>query len=247
MACGLLVVLLGTGACMNRAVRRDVVEDESLTVYLRSYSRLGSTVAQEYDQPVTIAPVRLAHILSRLDIRTRVEDGNERLPAIPTEFLYPMADAMAKALSEATADEQVVAMAIRKTKNFYLFDRKHLTSLVAYARGEHLFLHISRSGIIGRELHGITSLAAGYRFEFRLILVHLSERHLPFDTNHSARHGVGAAHPPPARRQVAGYITHILIRRDHLQIDNRLQDHWFGFLNRLDKCFAACCYKSDFL
>ena len=145
MACGLLVVLLGSGACMNRAVRRDVVEDESLTVYLRSYSRLGSTVAQEYDQPVTIAPVRLAHILSRLDIRTRVEDGNERLPAIPTEFLYPMADAMAKALSEATADEQVVAMAIRKTKNFYLFDRKHLTSLVAYARGEHLFLHISRS------------------------------------------------------------------------------------------------------
>lgn len=145
IACALLLALLGGSACVSRPVRRDVVQEDTLTVFLRSYSRWGSPVAQEYDQPLSIAPVRLAHILSRLDIRTPVKDGNERLPAIPTEFLYPMADAIAKALSQATPDEQVVVMAIRKTKNFYLFDRKHLTSLVAYARGEHLFIHLSRS------------------------------------------------------------------------------------------------------
>jgi len=143
IACALLLIA-GT-ACVSRPVRRDVVQEGTLTVFLRSYEKWGSPIPQEYDQPVNIAPVRMAHILSRLDIRTKVEDGNERLPAIPTEFLYPLAEAISKALSQATADEQVVAMAIRRTKNFYLFDRKHLTSLVAYTRGEHLFIHLSRS------------------------------------------------------------------------------------------------------
>ena len=145
IVCLLLLALLGSSACMSRAVRRDVVQDDSLTVFLRSYEDWGSPVPQEYDQPVNIAPVRMAHILSRLDIRTKVKDGNQRMPAIPTEFLYPMADALSKALSEATPDEQAVAMAIRKTKNLYLFDRKHLTSLVAYTRGEHLIIHLSRT------------------------------------------------------------------------------------------------------
>jgi len=143
IACALLLIA-GT-ACVSRPVRRDVVQEGTLTVFLRSYEKWGSPIPQEYDQPVNIAPVRMAHILSRLDIRTKVEDGNERLPAIPTEFLYPLAEAISKALSQAPADEQVVAMAIRRTKNFYLFDRKHLTSLVAYTRGEHLFIHLSRS------------------------------------------------------------------------------------------------------
>ena len=145
VACALLLLVLGGAACVSQAVRRNVLQGDTLTVFLRSYSQWGSPVAQEYDQPVTISAVRLAHILSRLDIRTPVEDGNERLPAIPTELLYPVADAMTKALSEATSDEQVVVMAIRRTKNFYLFDRKHLTSLLAYVRGDHLFIHLSRS------------------------------------------------------------------------------------------------------
>ena len=145
VACALLLVVLGASACVSRPVRRNVIQGDAITVFLRSENQWGSPVAKEYDQPVTIASVRLAHILSRLDIRTPVEDGNDRLPAIPTEFLYPMADAMAKALAEATSDEQVVVMAIRRTKNFYLFDRKHLTSLLAYVRGDHLFIHLSRS------------------------------------------------------------------------------------------------------
>jgi hypothetical protein len=60
-------------------------------------------------------------------------------------MLYPIAEGVSQALSEATPDEEVVVMAIARSKRFYVFDRKHLTSFIAYHRGEHLYIHLSRT------------------------------------------------------------------------------------------------------
>ena len=144
------LVLLGIGlvaftAACTHPVKRDVFSEDGLKVFLRSDRMLIRTVEKEYSHPITISSVRIAHILSRIDIRTQAADGKQRVPAIPTEILYPAAEGIAQALAEATPDEQVVVMSTKKTKRFYLFDRKYLTSFIVYARGEHLIVHLSRS------------------------------------------------------------------------------------------------------
>ena len=140
-----LVVVFLVGGCFARPVRRPVYRDGGIQVFLRSEKRLTQVVEKEFSHPVTIAAVRMGHILSRIDIRTDADDGNDRLPAIPTEILFSAAEGIVKALAEATPDEEVVVMSMHKTKRFYLFDRNYLTSFIIYARGEHLFVHLSRT------------------------------------------------------------------------------------------------------
>jgi hypothetical protein len=101
-------------------------------------------VTKGYNHPVTISTVRIAHILSRLDVRDSVEDGNRRKPAIPTELLYDVADGMSRALERAGENQEVVVMAVRTERTFKVFDQDYLTSLVAYVRGDQLYIHMSR-------------------------------------------------------------------------------------------------------
>jgi hypothetical protein len=67
------------------------------------------------------------------------------MAAIPTEMLYPIAEGVSKALAEATPDEEVVVMAIRRHRRLKIFDKKLLTSFVAYARDDRLYIHMARS------------------------------------------------------------------------------------------------------
>jgi hypothetical protein len=55
--------------CMTRFVRQPMLDEPELRVYLRSEKALRGTVAKGYDHPIDIAPVRLGHILSRIDVR----------------------------------------------------------------------------------------------------------------------------------------------------------------------------------
>lgn len=142
---GLLLLLatlvLATG-CVS-PVTRDVYKDGGIEVFLRGEKRFTTPVEKHFSHPVTISPSRMAHILSRLDLR--VKDQKDRVPAIPTEILYSVAEGVSKALADATADEAVVAQSVRKTKHLYLFDRHFLTNFLVYARGEQLYIHLSRS------------------------------------------------------------------------------------------------------
>jgi hypothetical protein len=137
--------LLASG-CITRHVRQDVFESGTgkIQVFLRTDKRLLSVVAKGYSHPVTISTVRIAHILSRLDVRDSVEDGNRRKPAIPTELLYDVADGMSRALERAGENQEVVVMAVRTERTFKVFDQDYLTSLVAYVRGDQLYIHMSR-------------------------------------------------------------------------------------------------------
>ena len=61
-----------------------------------------------------IAPVRLAHILSRIDMRQGEGAESKRVAAIPLETLFLIGDAMAEGLAKADPDQEVVVKAIPK-------------------------------------------------------------------------------------------------------------------------------------
>jgi hypothetical protein len=139
----LLAACLALTGCITQPVMRKAYIDGGIEVSLRSDKRFTTTVEKHYSHPVTIAPARMAHILSRLDIRRGIE--KDRVPAIPTDILYSVAEGVTVALARATPDEQVVAQSIRKTKNMFVFDRNFLSNFIVYARGEQLYIHLSRS------------------------------------------------------------------------------------------------------
>jgi hypothetical protein len=139
----LLVACFGLSGCITQPVTRKVYIDAGIEVFLRSEKRFTTTLEKHYAHPITISPARMAHILSRLDIRRGIE--KDRVPAIPTEILYSVAEGVSKALQDATPDEHVVAQSIRKTKRMYVFDRNFLSNFIVYARGEQLYIHLSRS------------------------------------------------------------------------------------------------------
>jgi hypothetical protein len=138
---------LATG-CVTRPV--PIFEEGGIKVFLRADVRWMTTVAKGYSHPATIAPVRLAHILSRIDLRPpsgfliSFEGDKQRVPAIQTDALYTIAEGVSKALAAADPNQEVVVMAIRDTKRWGVFDHDFLTSFVAYVRDDRLYVHLSR-------------------------------------------------------------------------------------------------------
>jgi hypothetical protein len=144
-----LVALLAIG-CITRPAKVPVFKEGGIEVFLRSDVRWLTTVEKGYSHPVSIAPVRIAHILSRLDMRPpktpflSFEKDKERVPAIQTDILYSVAEGISKALAAADPNQEVVVMSIRDTRRFGIFDHDYLTSFVVFARDERLYLHLSR-------------------------------------------------------------------------------------------------------
>lgn len=144
-AAALAALTLVALACGPRYGRDVVRDDDGLRSVLRAELRSGQPVTRGYAHPVTIAGVRLAHILSRLDVRLAPdEEGGERRPAIATELVYPLGDALSEALAKANSNQEVVIQAIRKERRFGLFTQDFYTAFVAYVQGDLLFIHLAR-------------------------------------------------------------------------------------------------------
>jgi hypothetical protein len=120
---------------------KSVFEQRGTTVKLQS--KRGEDPA--LDHPVIIAPARLAHILSRLDVRLSAEDGQQRIAAIPLESLELIADGLSQGLREAGPNQRVVVYSIQTKKTFKIVAHQYLTSFIAYVKGENLFVHLSRT------------------------------------------------------------------------------------------------------
>ena len=134
--------LLAVG-CITRSVKDPVFELNDTSVVLRSQTKRGETLPKGFAHPLTISAARMAHILSRIDLRgARGEE--ERQAAVPLDSIYLVAEGMSKALAKANPDQEVVVTSIRRAKSLGIFDRRYLSSLVAYARDELLFIHLSR-------------------------------------------------------------------------------------------------------
>jgi hypothetical protein len=135
--------LLATG-CITRYVKEPVFEQGKTSVLLRSQSKGGDTLPKGFEHPIVISAARMAHILSRIDMRTDKGDG-QREAAIPLDSLYIIAEGMSKALAKANPDQEVVVMSVRRGKHWALFDRNYLTSLLAFVRDDLLYIYLSRA------------------------------------------------------------------------------------------------------
>jgi hypothetical protein len=135
----LVVCAAALAGCMT--TKKTILEQKGITVQL--ISKRGDNV--ELNHPMIVAPVRLSHMLARIDIRLSVKEGQQRVPAFHIEELEGISEGLAKGLQEAKPNQRVIVYSIRREKRFGIFDTKYLTSFIAYAHGENLFLHLSRS------------------------------------------------------------------------------------------------------
>ncbi len=151
-----VLVLAALPGCGPRTVRETVFERDETVVRLRSQQLKGEPVERDFAHPVTIAPVRLANILSRIDVRkertpglverlsrNRESSEDDRDLAVPTELLHVIGEGLAQGFERADSSQEVVVTAVRRSRRLGLFTRRHLTGLVAWVEGESLHLHFS--------------------------------------------------------------------------------------------------------
>lgn len=139
---GLLALL--AAACAVRTQRERVFTEDRTEVLLRSETKGGTPIERGFDHPAVIASARIAHILSRIDIRTEVKKGSEKRPAIPVKTIYAIAEGVSQALAKANPNQEIVVLSINVEKRLGIFDRNYLTTFVAYLDEDLLHIHLSR-------------------------------------------------------------------------------------------------------
>jgi len=143
-----VVLAAGTGlalaSCGATTVRKTVVDDGEIKVILRGESKGREPVDAGYQHPATISGTRLAHVLSRIDVREDDSASKDRRAAIPAEQVYDLGDALSKGLALADSSQEIVVIAKRKERRLGIFTEEFLTSFVAYVRDDRLYVHLSR-------------------------------------------------------------------------------------------------------
>jgi hypothetical protein len=144
-AIGLAVV---TSGCMTKQARTPVYEQNNVRVFLRQDVKGGKGVDRGYSHPVTVAPIRITNILSRIEVRK--EDGDEsenlRQPAISTGVLYAIGEGISQALAKADPSQAAVVMAIERRKSLKVFTADYLTSLIVWVKDDRLYVHLGQLG-----------------------------------------------------------------------------------------------------
>jgi hypothetical protein len=145
---GLLAVLalvaLSPISCVTREVREAVFSRSSVEVSLREHRRLFTTIPRGFAHPAHISPERLSHILGAIDIRGREEQlAGIRAAFEPTQ-LPDISEAVSYGLSQANPDQELAVRITSKVVQHGIFNRKFMTSFVAYVENDLLYLHISR-------------------------------------------------------------------------------------------------------
>jgi hypothetical protein len=139
-------VLASLPACGPRYTRTVVHDADDLKVLLRARIVDGRPEARDFSHPATIAGVRIAHILARLDVRMDAgggDDAGDRRPAIATDLVYPLGELLSTALAQADPSQEVVVQALRKERNLGIFTNAYYTSFVAWVKGDDLVLSLS--------------------------------------------------------------------------------------------------------
>jgi hypothetical protein len=137
------IALLGS-SCASRTHRKTFYEDQTTRIVLVQQKKGGEAIDRGYGHPLQIAPVRLAHVLSRVDVRVEVKDSIQRIPAIQTDALYELADKISAAFAQADPSQHLVVYSIRRAKRFGVFDRRYLTSFLTFVEGDSIYIHLGK-------------------------------------------------------------------------------------------------------
>jgi len=136
------------GGCATRQVRTPVYDENRVQVFLRQDVKGGKGVDQGFSHPITIAPIRITNILSRIEVRK--DDGDEaenlRQPAIPTGVLYAIGEGVSQALAKADPSQAVVVMAVERRKSLKVFTGDYLTSLIVWVKDDRMYVHLGQLG-----------------------------------------------------------------------------------------------------
>ncbi|MGH0035877.1 MAG: hypothetical protein ACQGVK_12695 [Myxococcota bacterium] len=141
---GLLAATIALPGCITRTVDTRIKDTNTIRVFLRKQVRNGKPIERDFAHPKTIAAERLAHILALIDIKTGDAAVEERRSAIATSLLEPIATALSEALAQADSTQQIGVMAIERKRRLGVFTRKFLTTFIAFAKGDDLFLDFTR-------------------------------------------------------------------------------------------------------
>ena len=138
VACAALAAVLLSG-CGPKLVRTPVFQKDqpSVRVELQRREQGGAAVPRGFEQPATIADVRIAHILG--DLTFEGKDG-KRQTAIRSAFLYDLAGGIAVALAQATPDDEVVAAAFPEDRRFGIFTDNRVTSFRLHLEGDSMHI-----------------------------------------------------------------------------------------------------------
>lgn len=144
--CVVLLALLAVTAsgCGPRYARVTLRDHSDVKVQLRSQKQGREMLDRGFAHPATISGVRIANILSRIDVRLDGDREMVRKPAMPTELLYELGDAISDALKQADSSQEIVVWAIRRERRLTIFTQEYLTSFVVYVQGDDLYVHLSR-------------------------------------------------------------------------------------------------------
>ncbi len=144
LAVGLLAASLP--GCATRVLRETVRETPRSRILLRSVTRRGEPQDRGFDHPAIISPVRLTHILSRIDVVTGDGEDAERRPALEVEELFEVAEGLSEALGRATPAQEVVVLTTHRKRTLGVFTHDYLTSFTAHVKGDLLYLHFGHVG-----------------------------------------------------------------------------------------------------
>ena len=142
-----LGVTLFLSACASPYTRVNIHADDLIQVSLRARNEGGAPVDRGFRHPATISNVRLAHILSAIDVRHGASDEGTptRGPAVHTDLIYVLGDHLSAALTQADSSQEVVIEATRKERNLGVFTQRYVTQLVAWVDAEdRLQIHLVR-------------------------------------------------------------------------------------------------------
>ncbi len=124
MLCAALLCALAA-ACGPRVLDAPIVSDDSLRISLRKVLEGGEPRARGNAHPATVSDVRIAHILASLEYR---DAKGSRFPVIRSESVYPLAEALNKAIKQATPDDDIVAAVFETDRRLGLFTNKKVTA-----------------------------------------------------------------------------------------------------------------------
>jgi hypothetical protein len=143
----LLVALLtaSLSGCAARTVRHTLIKQNLIQVELVREVKGFTVVERDYEHPAIISTQRLGHILGAIEIETSAEGkGTIRQPAFHPDIIPRTAEGLAKALAEANPNEEIGVKVIRREARLGVFNRKLLTTFIAYMDEGHLYLLIRR-------------------------------------------------------------------------------------------------------
>src|SRR5258708_12026604 len=89
-------------------------------------------------------------------------------------------------------------------------------------RGDELLLELRRRGLVVAELEAVRAVARGERLEACRKVLELRERRLRRDLHGAGTRRVRALDLPAVPGQLAGDVAHLGLRRDDVDIDDRL-------------------------